>query len=63
MLSNDKVASIVWEADSKQAAARLVVEAASAAWKKKYPFAKVDDCSAVCLFFPKKQPVVMSVET
>ncbi|XP_040997434.1 probable protein phosphatase 2C 72 [Juglans microcarpa x Juglans regia] len=54
VLSNDQVAAIVWAAKSEQAAARVVVEAATTAWRKKYPTAKVDDCSVVCLFLQKK---------
>ncbi|KAF3952652.1 hypothetical protein CMV_021816 [Castanea mollissima] len=50
VLNNNQVASIVWAADSEQAAARAVVEAATATWKKRYPCAKVDDCTATCLF-------------
>lgn len=56
VLSNDRVASIVWASEKEQAAAR-VVEAATGAWKK-YPSAKVDDCSVVCLFLQKKPGVV-----
>ncbi|KAF2304362.1 hypothetical protein GH714_030477 [Hevea brasiliensis] len=55
VLSNNKVASIVWAADSEQAAAKAVVEAAVATWKKKFPGSKVDDCTAVCLFLHKRQ--------
>ncbi|EEF45811.1 probable protein phosphatase 2C 72 [Ricinus communis] len=55
VLSNNEVASIVWAADSETAAAKAVVEAATATWKTKYPFSKVDDCTAVCLFLHKKQ--------
>ncbi|KAG6674420.1 hypothetical protein I3843_15G036700 [Carya illinoinensis] len=54
VLSNDQVAAIVWAAESEQAAARVVVEAATTAWRKKHPTAKVDDCSVVCLFLQKK---------
>ncbi|KAI4316551.1 hypothetical protein L6164_024525 [Bauhinia variegata] len=50
VLSNNEVASIVWTAYSEEAAAKAVVEAATAEWKKKYPSSKVDDCTAVCLF-------------
>ncbi|KAM1464125.1 hypothetical protein ACFXTO_043830 [Malus domestica] len=50
VLSNSEVASIVWEAESAQAAARVVNEAASAMWRKKFPNAKRDDCTVVCLF-------------
>lgn len=51
VLSNDEVASIVWEAKSAEAAARTVTETAIATWGTKYPNAKIDDCTVVCLFF------------
>jgi len=35
-------------------AAKAVVDAAAAAWKMRLPLAKPDDCTAVCLFFRKK---------
>ena len=53
MLSNDEVASIAWEAKSEEGAARAVVEAAMGAWKRKFPYAKMDDCIAIFLFFQK----------
>ncbi|MCI69664.1 putative protein phosphatase 2C 33, partial [Trifolium medium] len=31
-------------------AARVLVESAVRAWRAKFPFSKVDDCAAVCLF-------------
>ncbi|OIW03403.1 hypothetical protein TanjilG_12000 [Lupinus angustifolius] len=54
VLSNNEVASIVWTAATEDAAARAVVEGATAAWKKKYPTSKVDDITVVCLFMQKK---------
>ena len=55
MLSNVEVASIVWKTDTEEEAARAIVEAANAAWKRKYPSSKVDDCTVACLFLQKKQ--------
>ncbi|KAJ0090549.1 hypothetical protein Patl1_12995 [Pistacia atlantica] len=55
VLSSNQVASIVWEAGSEQEAARAVVEAATMAWKKKFPSSKVDDCTAVCLYLQDRQ--------
>ncbi|KAH7523795.1 hypothetical protein FEM48_Zijuj06G0050000 [Ziziphus jujuba var. spinosa] len=55
VLSNNEVASIVWEANSEEAAARLVVEAATAKWRKKFPASKIDDCTVVCLFLQKNK--------
>ncbi|XP_022731882.1 probable protein phosphatase 2C 72 [Durio zibethinus] len=65
VLNNNQVASVVMEAESEQAAARTVVEAAIASWKKKFPSSKVDDCTVVCLFLQKKQqyPGFLPVET
>ncbi|CAJ1973518.1 unnamed protein product [Sphenostylis stenocarpa] len=54
VLSNKEVSSIVWAADTEKEAARAVVEAATLAWKNKYPSSKVDDCTVVCLFLQKK---------
>lgn len=54
VLSNKEVSSVVWEADTEKDAARAVVEAATAAWKQKYPSSKVDDCTVLCLFLHKK---------
>ncbi|CAJ2675260.1 unnamed protein product [Trifolium pratense] len=54
VLSNEEVASIVWMIESEEEAARAVVEAATAAWAKKYPSSRVDDCTVVCLFLQRK---------
>ena len=35
----------------RSTAARVLVETAVNAWRSKFPFCKVDDCAAVCLFF------------
>ncbi|RYR06047.1 hypothetical protein HN51_042206 [Arachis hypogaea] len=50
VLSNIEVASIVWTTKSEEEAAKKVVEAANAAWRRKYPFSKIDDCTVVCLY-------------
>lgn len=50
VLSNEEVVDIVASAP-QSTAARAVVEWAVGAWKTKFPFCKVDDCAAVCLFF------------
>ncbi|KAK8597542.1 hypothetical protein V6N13_094946 [Hibiscus sabdariffa] len=64
VLNNDQVASIVMEAESELEAARTVVEAATASWKKKFPSSKVDDCTAVCLFLQNRQhPSFLPPET
>ncbi|KAJ6743481.1 PROTEIN PHOSPHATASE 2C 72-RELATED [Salix viminalis] len=55
VLSNKEVVSIVSAADCEQAAAKAVVEAATAAWKRKFTSSKVDDCTAVCLFLQTRK--------
>ncbi|XP_027356930.1 probable protein phosphatase 2C 72 [Abrus precatorius] len=54
VLSNGEVSSIVWKADTEKDAARAVVDAATATWKRKYPSSKADDCTVICLFLKKK---------
>lgn len=54
VLSNKEVASIVWNVDTEEAAARAVVEAANAAWRQRHPSYMVDDCTVVCLFLHEK---------
>ncbi|KAI5431674.1 probable protein phosphatase 2C 33 [Lathyrus oleraceus] len=49
VLSNEEVVEIVASAP-QSTAARLLVESAVHAWRTKFPFCKVDDCAAVCLF-------------
>ncbi|GMI97954.1 hypothetical protein like AT5G26010 [Hibiscus trionum] len=64
VLNNGQVASIVMEAESEQEAARAVVEAATASWKRKFPSSKVDDCTVVCLFLQnKRRPSFLPAET
>uniref|UniRef100_A0A6N2LLR6 PPM-type phosphatase domain-containing protein n=1 Tax=Salix viminalis TaxID=40686 RepID=A0A6N2LLR6_SALVM len=55
VLSNKEVVSIISTADSELDAAKSVVEAATAAWKRKFTSSKVDDCTAVCLFLQKRK--------
>ncbi|KAH9620931.1 hypothetical protein KSS87_010172 [Heliosperma pusillum] len=55
VLSNDEVVSIVWSSKNKEMAAKTLVEEAAAAWKSKFPKAKVDDCTVVCMFFQDKE--------
>ncbi|RDX97836.1 putative protein phosphatase 2C 33, partial [Mucuna pruriens] len=50
VLSNEEVVDIVASAP-RSTAARVLVESAVQAWRTKFPFCKVDDCAAVCLFF------------
>ncbi|XP_022982395.1 probable protein phosphatase 2C 72 [Cucurbita maxima] len=54
VLSNNEVASIVSKAESEEAAAKAVVEAATEAWKR-YPASKLDDCTVVCHFLQNKR--------
>lgn len=55
VLNNDEVAAVVRSAKDEEEAAKALVEAAIASWKKKFPSAKVDDCSASCLFLHKRR--------
>ncbi|XP_065015656.1 probable protein phosphatase 2C 12 isoform X3 [Musa acuminata AAA Group] len=54
-LSNEEVVSIVWSAETNEDASKTLVEAARNAWKSKFPSAKVDDCTAACLFFQEER--------
>ncbi|XP_078431993.1 putative protein phosphatase 2C 12 [Wolffia australiana] len=49
VLSNEEVAEMVW-AGKREEAAKTVAEAAARAWRVKFPAARADDCSVVCLF-------------
>ena len=49
VLSNEEVVNIVASAP-RSTAARALVDSAVRAWRLKFPYAKVDDCAAVCLF-------------
>lgn len=55
VLSNDEVVSVVVSAKNKEAAAKAVVDEAHAAWKRKFPLAKIDDCTVVCLFLEDRE--------
>lgn len=55
VLSNKQVVSIVASAP-RSSAARILVESAIQAWRTNLPSIKVDDCSAVCLFFDSHSP-------
>ncbi|CAL5431830.1 unnamed protein product [Camellia sinensis] len=55
VLRSKEVAYIVSSADSEQAAARAVVNAAIYAWKHMFPSSKIDDCTVLCLFLHKRQ--------
>ncbi|XP_022865422.1 probable protein phosphatase 2C 72 [Olea europaea var. sylvestris] len=54
VLNNDKVISIVASADNEEAAAKAVVDASTAAWKRKFPNSNRDDCTVICLFLQNK---------
>ncbi|XP_065047508.1 probable protein phosphatase 2C 12 isoform X1 [Musa acuminata AAA Group] len=54
-LSNEEVVSIVWSTETDEDASKTLVEAARNAWKSKFPSAKVDDCTAACLFFQEER--------
>ncbi|XP_020599427.1 probable protein phosphatase 2C 12 [Phalaenopsis equestris] len=52
VLTNEEVVTMVASAEemSSGEAAKMVVEAATKAWRRKFPSSAVDDCSAVCFF-------------
>ncbi|XP_021739058.1 probable protein phosphatase 2C 72 isoform X1 [Chenopodium quinoa] len=59
VLSNEEVVSIVRSVKNKEAAAKAVIDEALAAWKRKFPSAKVDDCTAVCLFLQEREDCLL----
>ncbi|KAH9303188.1 hypothetical protein KI387_014771, partial [Taxus chinensis] len=50
VLSNREVVNIVSSASTRAAAAKMVVESAVRAWRRKFPTSKTDDCAVVCLY-------------
>lgn len=58
MLSNEKVAAIVWGAENEEKAAKEVGEAAVSAWKLKFPSSRRDDCTVICLFFHHQHQIL-----
>ncbi|KAK1351556.1 PPM-type phosphatase domain-containing protein [Heracleum sosnowskyi] len=61
VLSNEEVIRTVSSAQKRSLAAKLLVNKAHRAWKCKYPCAKIDDCTVICLFFKGKSPLMKSV--
>ncbi|ONK80739.1 uncharacterized protein A4U43_C01F21180 [Asparagus officinalis] len=55
VLSNEQVVSIVSSVQNKEDASKAIVKAAVSAWKRKFPSARVDDCSAACLFLQERR--------
>ncbi|CAI9755700.1 unnamed protein product [Fraxinus pennsylvanica] len=60
VLNNDQVISIVASADNEEAAAKAVVDASTAAWKRNFPNSKRDDCTVICLFFQTRINMICS---
>ncbi|KAL5728899.1 hypothetical protein ACHQM5_001926 [Ranunculus cassubicifolius] len=56
VLTNEQVASIVWSVRNEEKAAKAVVDAAVLTWKEKYPSAKIDDITVVCMFLQENSP-------
>jgi len=56
VLTNSEVIDIVASAPKRSMAAKLLVNHAVKAWRRKYG-SKVDDCTAICLFL-KDQTVL-----
>lgn len=64
MLSNDEVVSLIWSSGKKKdAAAKLVAEAAEATWKKKLKSTKIDDITVICLFLHNKEQLSCTMRT
>ncbi|XP_043707510.1 probable protein phosphatase 2C 72 [Telopea speciosissima] len=65
VLSNKQVASIVWMAENEEEAAKAIVKTAVAAWAKRFPTSKVDDCTVLCCFLQERkqtQPLITEGE-
>ncbi|KAL3826173.1 hypothetical protein ACJIZ3_022202 [Penstemon smallii] len=58
VLSNNDVVKIVASARKRSTAAKLLIQKAVRAWRNKYPFAKIDDCAVICLFFKSQKPLL-----
>ncbi|XP_057982400.1 probable protein phosphatase 2C 65 [Malania oleifera] len=56
VLTNNEVMRIVASVKKRSVAARVLVDTAVEAWRRKYPNAKVDDCAVICLFFKRPPP-------
>lgn len=55
-MGNDEVMTVVQSAmEGGTSTAKAVVDAAAAAWKRKFPSSKVDDCTVVCLSLQQTQ--------
>ena len=54
VLSNEEVAKVVMNSANEAGAANAVTEAVANAWRQKYPTAKVDDITVVCLSVNKR---------
>lgn len=50
VLTNNEVIRIVASAEKRSMAAKLLVNRAVRAWRRKYPCSCVDDCAVICLF-------------
>ncbi|KAL8167865.1 hypothetical protein V2J09_009364 [Rumex salicifolius] len=55
VMSSDEVATTVWGASNQAEAAQELVVKARKAWVRKFPSAKIDDCTALCLFFHARE--------
>ncbi|XP_074579812.1 putative protein phosphatase 2C 72 [Curcuma longa] len=55
VLTNEEVVAAVWSSSSQEESSRRLVEVARRRWKSKFPWAKVDDCTAACLFFQERR--------
>lgn len=61
VLSNREVVNIVSSASTRASAAKMVVDSAVRAWRRKFPTSKIDDCAVVCLYLDS-QPFISKHE-
>ncbi|XP_071723166.1 probable protein phosphatase 2C 33 [Rutidosis leptorrhynchoides] len=60
VLTNEEVMEIV-ASSPRASAAQTLVETAVRTWRTKYPYAKVDDCAAVCLFLGEEDKTMQLI--
>ncbi|XP_042382729.1 probable protein phosphatase 2C 12 [Zingiber officinale] len=63
VLTNEEVVSAVWSSSSHEESSRRLVEVARRRWKSKFPSAKVDDCTAACVFFQERREGLLLPQT
>lgn len=61
VLSNREVVKIVFSAPTRASSAKMVVDSAVRAWRRKFPTSKIDDCAVVCMYLDS-QPFISKHE-